>query len=295
MKHRRVLAMFVFIIASCSIGLSQLFGVVPQDSTVVSVVNGDAITYGDIKVANDAQIPRVRFKRVHGRDPQSKSDWQVIERYRHEREMENLLAHIRIVVRHQQMKRFGIDPTERDIQDRWQRWCQEREAEGETVDLKAVTEQTKTTLRRLTRALKEVIDDGQDPNGVYERRLAGTMSREQWESHLRYDSSPKRRKMLEHALEMPDSKLVDYSKGFRLLVIGEELNEAIESELMSTDPEFAEYVRLSKTDPGNKKVQGKGPLYKKAKIYEWWQQMYRKAKIEIKDDRFQDVLTKLPL
>lgn len=85
-----------------------------------------------------------------------------------------------------------------------------------------------------------------------------------------------------------DEELFNLHDDFRNVVIMERLMEAVEDDLIRTDAGFAEYMRLASTDPGNEKVQSKGRNYKAARRYEWWQQRYREAKVDINVDRFKE-------
>lgn len=106
-------------------------------------------------------------------------------------------------------------------------------------------------LRQLLEALKEVIDEGHDADDVYERRLAGTMSSEEWRLRIQHEGTPEKREQLERVLNLPDEELFNLHDDFRNVVIMERLMEAVEEDLIQTDAGFAEYMRLASTDPGN--------------------------------------------
>jgi hypothetical protein len=194
-------------------------------------------------------------------------------------------------VRRQQIARFGIDPTEEEVEERWERYRRERQAEGEPIDVDVMLRQGRENLRQLLKALEEVVDEGQDADAVYQRRLVNRMSREEWRLRLQYEATPHRRELLERLLSLPDDELFKPHEAFREVLVMEKLNELIDEELVATDPAFAEYMRLAATDPGNDKVQSKGPNYKAARRHQWWEQRYHEANVEIRIERFKDAWT----
>lgn len=274
----------------CLMALPWSVGETMRHNAVIAVVNGEAVKYAAVKVAPGADLLLMRFRRAHGRDPETEADREAMERERRAREIRNLSEFIRAAVRQQQTARFGIDPTEEEVEERWQRYRRERKAEGEPIDVNVMLRQGRENLRQLLKALEEVVDEGQDADAVYQRRLVDKMSREEWRLRLQYEGTPERRELLERLLALPDNELFKPHEAFRKVLVMERLDKAIEEDLVAKNPEFAEYVRLATTDPGNQKVQSKGPNYRAAKRYEWWQQRYREAQIEIKDDRFKDAL-----
>lgn len=283
--RRRYLALvpvaIVCVIALPWSGAEQL-----ADAMLIATVNGEPVTYERIRVK--AKVVLARFRRIHERAPETEADRDAMERDMRESEAANLAVSIRAAVRRQQTTRFGIDPTEQEIEERWRQWELEREAEGERIDRGAMAREGKKNLRQLLKALEEVIDQGHDADIVYERRLTGKMSREEWRLRLQHEGTPEKRKHLERLLSVPDEELFNLHDGFRRVVLGEQLDKAIEDELARTDPEFRDYINLAATDPGNARVQSKGHNYRIAKRYEWWQQRYREAKVEIKVGRFKD-------
>jgi len=252
-------------------------------SRVIAVVNGELVRYSDVVVAPDADVLLARFRREHGSDPETETDKQAMKLAARERESVNVANHIRDIVRRQQIERFGIEPTAQEIEERWKLARQTQHIDQQTAVLRV-----RNVLREVIAGLEEVIDQGRDPEEVYQRRLADKISREEWKLRIQYQGKPQRRESLKRALALPDEKLFNPRESYRWILTSEKLTDAIDKDLIATDLEFSEYMRLLKTDPSSEKVRIKDHNYVAAKRHEWWQQRYREAKVEIRDKRFED-------
>ncbi len=258
----------------------------PGDMTVATV-NGSSISYSTINVDEKELV--ARFMRSHGREPQSESDMRAIMADRLKIEKENLLRSIRLTIRQQQITRFNISPTDKEVETRWNRWLNDREQEGEPVDIESMPDRHKAFVTTVLAAMEEVVVKGQNIDTVYDRTLADVMSRKEWHLRVKHDSSPERRQALRQSLDWSATQLLDPIKDFLPVVFDEQLNKAIEFDLIKIDREFAEYMRLTDSDPMNEKVRSKSAMYKKAKRQEWWNDQYRAADVLVNIDRFADV------
>lgn len=252
---------------------------------VVAVVNSVPIFYSSVDLPSDTA--REQFIFEYGHAPVDESDFHEMEQLRLRYRLKRIASWIRTTVRKQEMARLGVDVSEAEIIARWEQMLQDRDP-PETVA------RTRAGIVALLNALRAVFEQSEDSDHVYETKLIGKVSREEWKMLLRICSTPKRRriqeKTLEAALDQDGAFDESVRDGVRRLVAWEKLDRAIDEELIRADPEFAEYMRLAKTDPSDEKVQSKGPNYVAAKRYEWWHERYREAKIEIKDERFKDAL-----
>jgi len=273
----------LFVAALALVVLQWANGQTRPGNRVIAVVNGELVRYSDVVVAPDADVLLARFRRAHGRDPETETDKQAIRLAARERESVNLANQIRGIVRRQQIERFGIEPTEQEVEERWKFARQTQHIDQQTAVLRV-----RNVLREVIAGLEEVIDQGRDPEEVYQRRLADKISREEWKLRIQYQGKPQKRESLKRAFALPDEKLFNPRESYRWILTSEKLTDAIDQELVATDPEFAEYMRLLRTDPGNERVRSKDRNYVAAKRYEWWQQRYREAKVEIQDKGFED-------
>ncbi len=248
----------------------------------VAVVEGRAVMYEQVKV--DSQLLASHFERVHGRRPRTQADTESIERERLARETRKLQKMIRVTIRQLETEKHGITVTKAEVERTWEKYLRDHH-----VDKSTVMAEGREALSDLLRSYEDVVDRGEDPDRVYDRRLAGVMSRAEWEMRLEHEATPERRSQLQRILEIPDDTLLKPDTGFRDMIVADKMNQEIDEDLMLQDPEFAEYISLRKTDPKNDKVQSKGPNYRTAKRFEWWQGCYRKANVEIRDPRFRGV------
>lgn len=254
------------------------------DKAVIALVNGRAIPYSVVKVTVDAA--RSRFVYEHERSPATDADVQEVERIRQRYEVKQLVSYIQGTIRSQQVARFGIECSDAELQARWERILEER-------DQPATQARNRAKLANLLDCVRAVHESSADPDSVYDTRLTYRMTRKEWKSVLRQYGAPESRRSLEKLLS-DDQEFDESAKdAARSALIMEKTMEAVEEELIRTDPEFAEYMRLARTDPRNEKVQSKGPNYKTGKRYGWWQERYREAEIELKDERFKDALKEL--
>lgn len=254
------------------------------DKGVIAVVNGRAIPYSVIKVTVDAA--RNRFAYEHERSPATDADGQEVERIRQRYEVKQLVSYIQGTIRSQQVARFSIECSDAELEARWERILEERDQPGTRED-------NRERIANLLDCLRAVHEGSADPDVVYDTRLTHKLTRREWKSVLQQYGAPERRRLLEELLS-DDEEFDDSAKdAARSALIMEKTMEAVEEELIRTDPEFAEYMRLARTDPRNEKVQSKGPNYKTGKRYGWWQERYREAEIELKDERFKDALKEL--
>ncbi len=254
----------------------------PADTATVATVNGAPCQYKRIKTDSDTLIQR--FRKMHGRDPNSDLELAAIQEKRLEDETKRLNRIIRGILREQCVSMFKMDPSETEVARRWQ------EARPK-MDIDADIARSRIELQKLVDALKDVVDGGLDADHVYRQRLSGTMSRQEWESRLEHQGIPEVVAQLEHQLTLPASELFNPAEVFRGVLINEQLHRAIEKDLATTDAEFGEYLRLLETDPTNEKIRSRGRNYRAAKRFEWWQDRYHKASVEIHDSRFRSAWT----
>jgi len=247
-------------------------------------VDGTPIVRREVEMSPNAQMLLFEFRQAHGRDPSTPQDHEAMERSRQEHERSSLAQRIRALVRERQIARFGITV---DDEEARHRWAQDLAKWG--LNQGDYETQTRRGIESVVAALKDVVFAKQDPDKVYQDRLASLMSRRDWALRIQYEATPERIAVMESILALPEGDLLHPLPGYRMTISSEKLNKAIDAELVRTDPEFAEYMTLAKTDPGNEKVASKSPIYVEGKRDQWWRQRYREAKIEIKDKRFEGV------
>jgi len=226
------------------------------------------------------------FKLVRGDEPETEAEKLEVEKERKNKEKELIVENIRSIIYDKQVARFGIKVTKKELVERLN-------VVTEGFDFDAEAKEIREIVLPLLTALKLVYEEGEDKDEVYNKLLTDKITKHDWEVHHNYYRTPEMRKVLERGLTVTADDFKKPNKATRAMVESQKLDEAIDKEIAKKDPEFAEYKTLSENDPKNKKLQQFNPNYLDIKRGLWWQEQYKKAKIEIKDDRFRDVLRML--
>lgn len=252
----------------------------PDDTAVIAVIGGHAIQYSTIRVT--AAAARERFIIENGHEPVSEAEVDEVEQMRRTSELRQLAARIRWIIHGQEASRLGVDVTQAEIKARWEELRQERDSER-------VRDEARAKVRALLVGLNAVYEDREDPDQVYQADLIEIVSREEWRAVLRQYRTRAARRTLEAYLAQESVEPAEVEDAVRLVLMQEKTDKAIDQQLIRSDPEFAEYIRLAGEEPSHEKVQSKGPNYLAAKRWQWWQERYREADIVIKDARFDGV------
>ena len=283
-KKFRIIAVTLAVSLSCVVVLFGQGEPTTNDSgdtTLVAIVNTKPIPYSAIKVTSEAATNRFVFENERG--PETEADLLQVEQIRRTSEVNQLAKYIRWTIREQQISRLGIENTDAELKQRWERLLRD----GDSPATKAAMHDKLMTLLDCLRAVHE---ESENADEVYNTRLADKFPRDYWNSALRQYRTPEHFRLLEDMINDDGEFDEDAKDTANRLLVMEKLQKAIEKDLIRTDPEFGEYIRMAKTDPGNEKVQSKGRNYRLVKRNEWWQQRYREAKIEILDERFEGAL-----
>lgn len=215
----------------------------PGEDPVVALVNGDQIRRSQIDISPDRVANR--FRSIEGRDPLGSADSLKLEQLREQLERARLESAIKAAVFRQVVARMGIDVNEHDIA---RRADQLKSSIDETNAAREIRERA----RSLLAALEEVANDRADPDDAYARHLVGIVSPEEWKLRVRYDVSPDRRRMLQHVLELSNSEILDLEGAAREALRLEMAIDAVEAEMVDTDAEFAENMRLLVANPDDR-------------------------------------------
>ncbi len=251
----------------------------PGGAATLILVNGEPITDRVLRITDDTV--RAKFSISSGRAPDVLKDAHELRDLRQQLESKALARAVRVLIKEQQVRRFGIHLSEEDLRERWKSVSRNiRPVEDDRARAKA---------RALCAGLSAVYDAGEDAEAVYSRELALVLSREEWQSHLERTSSPVARAQMRASLESNEWTFEEGREVIRQVLTDERLSQAIDVELIRSDPAYAEYVRLAAGDPPSPTVAEKGPQYRRAKQHEWWRARYREAQIEVLDARFQSV------
>jgi len=249
---------------------------------IVAIVEGIEIEYKKIPVDQIIFL----FKLVKGHEPETEAEMLEVEKERKNKEKELIVGNIRSIIYDKQVARFGIKVTEKELVERLN-------VVTEGIDLDTEAKEIREIVLQLVTALKLVYEEGEDKDEVYNKLLTDKITKHDWEVHSNYYRTPEMRKVLERGLKVTAKDFKSPNKATWAMVESEKLDEVIDKEIAKKDPEFSVFKNLLENDPKNKKLQQFNPHYLDIKRGLWWQEQYKKAKIEIKDDRFKDVLQML--
>ncbi len=253
----------------------------PDTTAVVAEVNGAQIRCGDVQVPlADAQF---RFKLTHGHEPQSEVEVRAVEQLQVELEQRRLAEKLHRTIYEGQRKRLGVDASAAEVATRWGELTK-------SADPEAAAAKQKAMLSRVLDALTRVYQQGENSDVVYERLLAHDITKQEWEVHLHYFNTVRRRQILEKQIAKSASEFTKPDAGIRALIVQEKMQNAIDREIARVDPTFARYLELSKTDPKNVWLSRLPSDYAEAKRHEWWVQRYRESNIRIREPRYRDAL-----
>lgn len=242
----RITFCLAFICLSVRLGLGGAQRGAEAAARVIASVNGDTISYRDIKVPT-AKVSKL-FSSREKRPRVMPGDKAEFERLRHELDVRELKTHIIVAIRRQvrsELKvRVSDDEVTAYIQDLM-----------DNPDPSSTPEALRAENKRLLTALEAVYLHSEDPDDVYKRLLANEMSPKIWELNLEYYKTPERRELLSRPIE--DEPIIDDGTraGVREGLLMRKTDDAIAQLLRTTDP----------------KVKSKPYNFVEIKRYEWWQ------------------------
>ncbi len=268
---------FLFLLTATSAAPSSLQ---QAPEPVVAIVFGVEIVHNDIAVTVDEAEFRYKLKTEHSIEIGQEHE---IEALRQQLEIGRLASEIRQIVVRRVKARLGVSVSDAEVLSRWQRLTR-------GVDLDSAARQQRDHIAPLLAALKTVHEDGKGEREVYNTFLSDKMTFREWEIQARYYRTPNRLRILEQALEQTGQDLLNPDPGFRAMLEGEQLSQAIDEEIAKNDPSFAEYVKLRDSNLDDERLRAYPPNYLEEMRANWWGEQYQEAKIEILDGHYNEVL-----
>ncbi len=245
-------------------------------------MEGVEIKYQDIKYTEEDVNFKQRIAELLQK-ADSEQPKQEIAKIIEIEERKRLINKIREIVLLKAKQRFNIQASEAEINQHWHEMTKDVNFEKELSSMHK-------KIKLLLEALKAVYERGQNQNSVYFDLLKESMSLVEWETHLKYYSTPARRKSLEQQLNLSVDEFSKPDIGARLFVESQKLDDYIAREI-----EKEKIVYQKKIE--KMILQSKGNLStinRKALARELWiQEECKKSNIEIKDQRFADVIPML--
>ena len=154
--------------------------------------------------------------------------------------------------------------------------------------------------------MKEANENPEREREIFESKLKDfkdVIKYEAWQRRLKYYNTPEKLEMLKKMI--PESIEDIYKSGelgMKGWVLNKKLEDVITMDVEVTDEEIKEFFESQfagrKTKPQFEEIktnlqQELLKIKSRQRVNAWWQEQYKKAKIEIKDERFKDVLKKM--
>lgn len=257
----------------------------PND--LVAIVHGAKILYKDVKV-DPKTVQLSHAEQISA--SQLKSEV-------HKQEMRRLAGKIHKVIFEQKIDELRITVSEKEVDSRVDEIFRQTNMTSEKAA--AVCENA----RALHEALAAWQKDPSHGDVIYNEKLAGSLiSKEQWKAfQVAYDT-PEKLKSLVVPKNIDDMKK-NSRESSRMDVLNKKLEDVITKNVSVKAEEIEaayqkKYGNLPERPPLEEVMEKLNVQLLSKKKQEakkvWWQEHYRQAKIEIKDQRFKDVLNILP-
>jgi hypothetical protein len=245
---------------------------------IVATVNGEQITYKDIDASKEDVLFNVQVRKGEKASQKLKEDPDRLNELVHSFEVQALVREIRTLVYAQQITQLDISVSENEVYQYWNEITTDMDQEA--------VQKEKQMLVSIYDGLMQVVVEGKNKDQVYKNQLAGVISKEQWEAHLRSFNTPKRLVALEKQIKEIDSGNVQPDEGVKAYLQQQKLQEAIDFQVAAQSNEFAQ--AKEKMEKGTATIDDINLV--KNKRLDWWQEKYRQADIEIKDNKYSEAL-----
>lgn len=269
----------LFAFALCAVQ-ARAYSVTNLPPEIVAVVEGIRISSKEIEVPHDGVL--IQYRLVRGQTSADAEDDEKLAEFKEEIKQQRVVAKIKDIIFNKKVIEFGISVSRLEMIQRWEQLTA-------NANFAASVEAQRELLEPLLAALRAVHENGDDKNIVYERTLRNRMSATEWEVHVNYYSTLKRRQILEQAIAQSDDDLKRPDPGVQGIIIREKMNERIDAEISVQDTRFRQYrdLLVRNTDHHNLDM-GELADYIAVKRAEWWLQQYRNAQVEIGDSTLRD-------
>ncbi len=274
-RFARILIL-ILLLALCGTSIS---GKVVQDDDVIATVEGTPLLYKTVKTDFDKAMRLFEVKEQ--RKPETEEDFgKVLNTYWMDVENRRFLGAIKEIIRQKILKQHNIEVTEQEMKAEWQLQLggmseQERDQ---------TAERAMRIYSRLIPALKEVHEQKQDKDAVYQKYFKGheeEMSAREWRlalSEINTAEKIKGLEMLQDAVKNKERQI----ESFRRVLENRKLNALIDRELAKTDPQVAVYLKKHADDVARDPLLADlAPFTIQKKRRLWWREQHRKATVQI--------------
>jgi hypothetical protein len=260
------------LIVSCLCGAQDI-----SDRETVLSVQGNEIRYEDIKIdpysksniASTFGISAAANASIKLEDP------IIMERLQgmaHKREIGVVISKIREIIHQDKLKTFNVKVTENEVEERA---ASLKKLSG--PQLKQYCVVNELILKALTAMREEKIN----AETAYNTFLSKVINKNEWENaQLNYDTIAKQNELRE-AIKSPE---IDYKNVVRCRIMEEKFEDAIDKDIAEHYPNLRNHIEETHTALADKND---------ALRDLWWREQYKKANIEIKNEKYRPVLSLL--
>ena len=263
-----------------------------SENNIIAIVDEISITEKDV-FANKENVKQIFIKK-YGKEPSSEELSIEISKY----EKQKLSGKINSIFRENFIQKHGITVSKEEARAEFKNIYP-----GFKENPKAILEAERSYFQKLYLALKDASKNPENEEKVYETRLKDIMSFETWKGTQKYFNTPEKLEYLKQGIPTTVEDLYRSAEiSFKAQVLEKKFEDVITQNVKVTDEEVKEFSERRyagrKTKPQFEEVKSKLQqelleVKKGQRVRDWWQEQYKKAKIEIKDKRFKDVFDRL--
>jgi hypothetical protein len=259
---------------------------------VVATVEGELIRKEDISVSKE----RIEHALIlqYGRAPTALEVASATKAA----EGRKLIGKIRSIIRHNVLRKLGIEATTEEARS------QLREIyPGLGEDPIGVLEKERSYFKKLSMALKEALKNPKEEKKIFEARLKGLMEYETWQVTLQHYNTLDKIALIEQSIPKTVEDIYKSADPAMLSwVLDKKLRQVINKDVTVTDGEVKRYFDAQFTGKKKKPSFEERKFEMRERLLEikrqeheknWWQERYKKARIEIKDERYKPVFQML--
>lgn len=263
----------------------MVYGQTVDDKETILIVDGHVVQYENIKILPESSnnISRVfgRGSSVDLSDPKIKGR---LDNNAEKLEIDRLSMKVQDILQEEIIKYFNITVSEDEANDQADKTKKQM---GEQFVAAAIRFQHEA--EAALKAFKAMRDEKLSSDEAYDKYVSKFMPKNKWEmNYLDCYKTLEQQEKLAKLLEKPPAYQIDYKRQAKFDIIHKKLDEAIDKDIVEHYPALGERLaQVKKT--GKTFVANDGEALRKW----WWDEQYKKAKIEIKNDKYKPVLSKL--
>ena len=254
----------------------------PAANTVIAVVKGDNITYGQIKIAEKDVI--AAYEKSFGKKPAAAD----IPRFKAQKEKIVLQSHIANLAIDKLIKEQNITVKDEEIQAKESEMIKQYYGREDLADVVKVENEHWTAL---SRSLKDALKDPAKEKDIYNKNLTKLMSYDSWKMQLKHYNSLDKVALLDKSLPLtPESIRNSFYPRAKGELMDGKIKEYLAKNYPVTTAEIEKYASVNKKPLA---VRDMDRLGEYLMMHKWMQDLVKKKDIQVKEASFKDTLGNL--